>query len=174
MQVAYSCQYHNNYWVPVITLRVEHVWSFVSATLIQSYLTLYDPMAYSPPGFSVPGILQAKILEWVVMPCSRGSSQPRDWIWVSFTSLELAEGFTTIITWEAPFTLLNYIEAITFSNSLSHIRMLRGAWKLRILPRVPQQVIGLEFQPSSNSRVQTLSHWIIVLLHCYVSVLIHL
>ena len=40
--------------------------------------TLWDPMNYSPPGFSVHGILQARILEWVTMPSSRGSSQPRD------------------------------------------------------------------------------------------------
>ena len=45
----------------------------------QSYLTLWDPMDCSLPGFSVFGIFQAKILEWVVMPSSRGSSQPRDW-----------------------------------------------------------------------------------------------
>ena len=36
-----------------------------------------DPMDCSPPGSSVHGILQAKILEWVAMPSSRGSSQPR-------------------------------------------------------------------------------------------------
>ena len=35
------------------------------------------------PGFSVHGIVHASVLEWVVMPCSRGSSQPRDWTQVS-------------------------------------------------------------------------------------------
>ena len=45
----------------------------------QSCLTLCDRMDCSPPGFSVHGILQARILEWVAMPFSRGSSQPRDW-----------------------------------------------------------------------------------------------
>ena len=35
------------------------------------------------PGFSVHGILQARILEWVAIPFSRGSSQPRDRTWVS-------------------------------------------------------------------------------------------
>ena len=35
-------------------------------------------MDCSPPGSSVPGILQARILEWVAIPFSRGSSQPRD------------------------------------------------------------------------------------------------
>ena len=40
--------------------------------------TICDPMDYSPPGFSAHGILRARLLEWVVMPSSRGSSQPRD------------------------------------------------------------------------------------------------
>ena len=42
----------------------------------QSCLTLCDPTGCSLPGFSVHGILQASILEWVAMPSSRGSSQP--------------------------------------------------------------------------------------------------
>ena len=41
-------------------------------------------MDCSPPGSSVLGILQARILEWVPIPFSRGSSQSRDWTWVSF------------------------------------------------------------------------------------------
>ena len=40
----------------------------------QSCLTLCDPMDYSPPGSSVQGILQARILKWVAIPFSRGSS----------------------------------------------------------------------------------------------------
>ena len=36
-------------------------------------------MDYSPPGFSVHGILQARILEWITMPSFRVSFQPRDW-----------------------------------------------------------------------------------------------
>ena len=44
----------------------------------QSYLTLCDPMDYSPPGSYVHGILQARILLWVPISFSRGSSQPRD------------------------------------------------------------------------------------------------
>ena len=42
-----------------------------------SCLTLCDPMNCSPPGSSLHEILQARILEWVAMPSSRGSSQPR-------------------------------------------------------------------------------------------------
>ena len=44
------------------------------AKSLQSYLTLCDPMDYSPPGSSVYGILQARLLEWVAMPSSRGYS----------------------------------------------------------------------------------------------------
>ena len=46
-------------------------------------LTLCDLMDYSLPGSSVHGILQARILEWVAISFSRGSSQPRDQTWVS-------------------------------------------------------------------------------------------
>ena len=48
------------------------------AKLLQLCPTLCDPMDHSPPGSSVQGILQARILEWVAMPFSRGSSQPRE------------------------------------------------------------------------------------------------
>ena len=49
----------------------------------QSCLTLCDPVDCSPPGSSVHGILQARILEWVAISFSRGSSQPKDSTWVS-------------------------------------------------------------------------------------------
>ena len=47
------------------------------AQLLQSGHTLCDPMDCSPPGSSVHGILQARILEWVATPSSRTSSQAR-------------------------------------------------------------------------------------------------
>ena len=53
---------------------VDHVLCLVA----QLCLMLCDPRDCSPPGSSVHGIYQARILEWVVMPFSRGSSQPRD------------------------------------------------------------------------------------------------
>ena len=58
----------------------------VCAKSLQSCLTLCDPMDCSPPGSSVPGILQARILEWVATPFSRGSSQPRNLTHVSCIS----------------------------------------------------------------------------------------
>ena len=59
------------------SLLFEVKWSEVA----QSCLTLCNPMDCSLPG--VHGILQARILEWVAISFSMGSSQPRDWTWVS-------------------------------------------------------------------------------------------
>ena len=56
------------------------------------YLTLCDSINYSLPGSSVHGNSPGKILEWVAMPSSRGSSQPRDRIQVSC----IAGGFFTV------------------------------------------------------------------------------
>ena len=60
--------------------------------LFQSCPTLCDLMDCSPPSSSVHGILQARILEWVAMPCSRGSSQPKDQTHISYIYLHWQEG----------------------------------------------------------------------------------
>ena len=66
---------------------------------LHSCLTLCDPGDCSPPSFSVQGILQARLLEWVAMPSSGRSSQPRNQT-RSFKSPALAGGFfTTSATW---------------------------------------------------------------------------
>ena len=51
---------------------------YLCAKSLQSCLTLCNSMDYSLPVSSIHGILQARILEWVEMPSSRESSQPRD------------------------------------------------------------------------------------------------
>ena len=61
------------------------------------YLTLCDPIDCSPPGSSIHGIFQAKILAWVVISYFRGSSQPRDRTHVSCVSCI----GKTDATWEA-------------------------------------------------------------------------
>ena len=53
---------------------------------LQSYPTLCDLMDCSPPGSSVHRILQARILEWIAMPSSRVSSQPKDGTRFSYIS----------------------------------------------------------------------------------------
>ena len=65
----------------------------------QSHQTLCHPMDSSTSGSSVHGILQVRILEWVAIPFSRGSSQPRNWTGVSY----IAGGyFPAWATREAP------------------------------------------------------------------------
>ena len=59
--------------------RSEVKWNEV----VQSCLTLCNPMDCSLPGSSLHGILQARVLEWVTSSFSRGSSWPRDRTWVS-------------------------------------------------------------------------------------------
>ena len=60
----------------VVVFHQLYIWYM--CLVAQSYLTLCDPMDYSPTGSSVHEILQARILEWAAMPSSRGSSRPRD------------------------------------------------------------------------------------------------
>ena len=57
-----------------------------------------DPMHCSAPGSSVHGLLQARVLEWVAIPFSRGSSQPRDGSQVSCIA---GRFFTVSASWEA-------------------------------------------------------------------------
>ena len=70
----------------------------VFCIVIQSCPTLCDSVDCSPPGFSVHGILQARILGWVAMPFSRRFSQPRDQTHVSHIA---GRFFTTWATREA-------------------------------------------------------------------------
>ena len=55
---------------------LQNMWFIVCVLVTQSCSTFCDPLGCSPPGSSFHGILQAKILEWVAIPFSRGSSQP--------------------------------------------------------------------------------------------------
>ena len=59
----------------IISLRCCRVGK-VKVLVAQSRPTLCDPMDCSPPGSSIHGILQARILEWVAISFSKGSSQP--------------------------------------------------------------------------------------------------
>ena len=71
----------------------------------QLYPTLWDPMDYSPPGSSVHGTLQARVLKWVAIPFSRGSSQPRDQTQVSHIA---GRFFTTELPGKPKATILQY------------------------------------------------------------------
>ena len=68
--------------------------------LLQSCLTLCNFVDCSPPSSSAHGILQARILEWVAMPFSRGSSPSRDRTWVSCIFLFTGRFFTAEPCWK--------------------------------------------------------------------------
>ena len=77
------------------------------AKSLQPCLTLCDPMDFSPPGFSIHEILQARILEWTVMSSSRGSSQLRNQTFISTAPKLASRFFITRATW-------NYIKVKSF------------------------------------------------------------
>ena len=83
------------------------------AKLLQSCSTLCRPVDCSPPGSSVHGILQARILEWVAMPSSRGSFLPRDQTCGSC----IASGFFTAETSGKP--TQNRISSLEIKNSIT-------------------------------------------------------
>ena len=70
----------------LVSVKSSDVCVCVRAGITQSCLTLCDPADCSPPGSSVHRILQARILEWVAISFSRGSSRPRDRTHVSCVS----------------------------------------------------------------------------------------
>ena len=85
--------------MPIFIWNIPLKWTGVKVT--QSCLTLWDPMDYR-----VHGILQARILEWVSFPFSRGSSQPRDQTQVSHIA---GRFFTIWATREAHIPLVSLI-----------------------------------------------------------------
>ena len=65
---------------PVFTISCSNFWPYL---LLNRVWLFRDPMYRSPPGLSVQGIFQARILKWIAISVSRGSSQPRYWTRVS-------------------------------------------------------------------------------------------
>ena len=95
-----SSRPRNRTWVSCIGGRRFNLWAIREAQFqvyikvnqlyicmkVKSSLTLCNPMDCSPPGSSVHGIFQTRVLEWVAISFSRGSSQPRDRTQVSHTA----------------------------------------------------------------------------------------
>ena len=104
----------------------------VKVLIAESCLILCNLIDYSPPGSSVHGIFQARILEWVVIPFSRGSSWPRDGTWVSCITSRL---FCIWATKEA-------FSIKTKHKSKNQHFAKRKKWLLRLfLARIPQSLL---------------------------------
>ena len=98
-------------WALPLSLCTCWVTSAVSA--------LCNPWDWSPPGSPVHGILQARVLEWVAMPSSRGSFQPRDWTHSSCCSCIMGIFFYCWTTREAPLFLYTLLYLFSSWHSLS-------------------------------------------------------
>ena len=108
------------------------------SVVFQSCLTLWDPMDFSPPGSSIHGILQARILEWVPISFSRGFSQPRDRTWVS----RIAGRFFTILTIQILYRIAGYHQGSP-----------------RILEWVAYPFSSRSSQPRNPTRVSCIAGW---------------
>ena len=90
---------------------VVHKYNGILCLVAQSCLALWDVMDCSPPGSSVHRIFQARILEWVAMPSSRGSSSPRDRTQLSSISGRVFKAFFFYTQWLIP---LNPLVRLSF------------------------------------------------------------
>ena len=109
MHYIYTSEYYSSIKRMEYCLLQQHGWTLDIIILSEKVLkmkmlvahscpTLCDTMDCSLTDSSVHGILQARILEWVAIAFSRGSSQPKDWTWISCTAGSL---FTFWVTREA-------------------------------------------------------------------------
>ena len=135
--------------------RVRHDWETEQAhkskldmqwkkesDVIQSCLTLWDPMGCSLPGSSNHGIFQAGIPEWVTISFSRGFSLPRDRTWVCHTAGRL---FTVWATREA--------QGRVVSNSLQ-----LAMWTVALQAPLSMEFFRPEYWLGSHSLLQGSSH----------------
>ena len=112
-----------------------------------SDLTSCDLLDYSPPGSSVPGIFQARILEWIAISSSRGSSGSRDQTRVS-TSPALAGGlFPSSANLGLPTSSLNSLQTTSPLGQLCPGASPVAQWSRIFLPMQETQVwcLGLEY-----------------------------
>ena len=91
----------------------------MSAKPLQSCLTLWEPLDCTLPGSSVHGISQARMLEWVAIPFSRGPSRARDQIHVSCVSCIGRQILYHWVTWETLSLLgIPYFSSVQFICSV--------------------------------------------------------
>ena len=115
-------------WPSIFSSIVSVLWLIVSHSVMSNSLSSQD---CSPPGSSVHGIIQTRKLEWVAIPFSRETSQPRDWTQVSYT----AGKFFTI--WAT-------------RKVLSHSYVNGGSKEIRHLFHKVKYMIGLRPKPVNS------------------------
>ena len=94
--------------------------------VVQSYPTLCDPMDLLAHQTSLSmgfcrqdywsGILQARLLEWVAIPFSRGSFQPRDQIWVYMKYITSVFGISSFLPFSIPSVYFNLVPTVEINT----------------------------------------------------------
>ena len=125
--------------------------------VVQSFPTLCNPTDCSLPGSSVHGILQARILEWVGVPFSKGSSYPRDWTQVSHIVGGFFTGWATRETQEPEEGSLSLLQGIFFPTQesnwgLLHCRKILYQLSYKRSPRTLEWIAYPFSRGSSGSR----------------------
>ena len=99
------------------TYILNFYWSIVDLK-VKVRVAQSCPMLCDPKDYTVPGIFQAKILEWVAFPFSRGSSPPRDWTQVSHIAGEFFTSWATRLIYSV---LL--VSGVWHSESVRHTHL---------------------------------------------------
>ena len=158
------CAISINIWLSMVSLfscfplRTSGFWCVV--LVVQLCPTLCDPMDCSLPGSSVHGILQARILEWVAISFSGGSSWPRDWSLVSC----IAGRLFTIWATSLSFVKLIDENIIIVFSLLEQSFVVELAWSLMSLQgvggsRLPYRGGGLSEVACHRLWLAVLSVW---------------
>ena len=117
----------------------DSLWIYLCACMLSLFncVWLFTTLWTHPPGSSVHGILQARILEWVAIPSSRGSSQPKNWTHVYCGSC-IAGWFFTVEPPGKPESIFNQIQIwprFRYWNSLlAHLSQSSNMASLQSIP----------------------------------------
>ena len=131
---------------------------------VLSCVRLCDPMDCSPPGFSVHGIFQARIVVWVAISYSRESSWPRDWT-ESLASSALAGSFFTTEPPGKPYSQVTDLVISALIDTFAALRFI-NFWPVRLFKYKCNKIIQffiLSF-PFENLCVITISGALLLLL----------
>ena len=120
LQGLFPCQGSNPCLLHLLYWQVDSLPQVVCmhAQTFQLCPTLCNPIDCSPPGSSILGILQARILEWVSLPSSRGSSWPRNWTHISCVAGRL---FTHWANWESHLSLVYLLQILLICKCSSFL-----------------------------------------------------
>ena len=136
----------NPAWTSPWDLFLDHLAEelvFGGCLAAKSCSTLGDPTDCSPPGSSIHGLFQARILEWVAISFSRGYSWPRDWTRVSCTAGRFLTNWVTtveLIQQTLRISIATWLHTFLFSKDIQtrwSVGYHTGRLSHLFLPRAP-------------------------------------